>query len=105
MEKLSIKNEDDAKKIVQDIQNDTFIVASIETKQRKSSTPPPFMTSTLQQTASSRLGFSPKKTMMIAQSLYEGVKTPEGTSGVITYMRTDSLNMAKEAVDAVRDVI
>ena len=105
MEKLSITNESEAKKIVADIQKDAFIVASIETKERKTSTPPPFMTSTLQQTASSRLGFSPKKTMMIAQSLYEGVKTPEGTSGVITYMRTDSLNMAKEAVDAVRDVI
>ncbi|WP_345980108.1 type I DNA topoisomerase [Sulfurimonas sp. HSL3-2] len=105
IEKLSIKNADEAKKIVAEIQKDSFIVSSIETKQRKSSTPPPFMTSTLQQTASSKLGFSPKKTMMIAQSLYEGVKTPEGTSGVITYMRTDSLNMAKEAVDAVREEI
>lgn len=105
IDKLSIKNADEAKKIVAEIQKDSFIVSSIETKQRKTSTPPPFMTSTLQQTASSKLGFSPKKTMMIAQSLYEGVKTPEGTSGVITYMRTDSLNMAKEAVDAVREEI
>ena len=105
MDKLSITNEKDAKKITAAIQKESFIVAALETKQRKSSTPPPFMTSTLQQTASSKLGFSPKKTMMIAQALYEGVKTPEGTSGVITYMRTDSLNMAKEAVDAVRDEI
>ncbi|WP_345993114.1 type I DNA topoisomerase [Sulfurimonas sp. HSL-1716] len=105
IDKLSIKNAEEAKKIVLEVQNDSFLVSSIETKQRKSSTPPPFMTSTLQQTASSKLGYSPKKTMMIAQSLYEGVKTPEGTSGVITYMRTDSLNMAKEAVDAVREEI
>ena len=105
IDKLSIKNEKEAKKIVDSVKKDSFIVSSIETKQRKTSTPPPFMTSTLQQTASSKLGFSPKKTMMIAQSLYEGVKTPDGTSGVITYMRTDSLNMAKEAVDAVREEI
>ncbi|HIP54335.1 MAG TPA: type I DNA topoisomerase [Sulfurimonas autotrophica] len=103
--KLSIKNKEQAEGITQSVKNDTFRVAKIETKQRKSSTPPPFMTSTLQQAASSKLGFTPKKTMMIAQTLYEGVKTPDGTSGVITYMRTDSLNLAKEAVDAVRGVI
>jgi len=56
------------------------------------------MTSTLQQAASTQLGFSPKKTMMVAQKLYEGVKPDKGTMGVITYMRTDSLNLAKEAV-------
>jgi DNA topoisomerase-1 len=63
------------------------------------------MTSTLQQTASTQLGFSPKKTMMVAQKLYEGVKTDKGTMGVITYMRTDSLNLAKEAVMSARDYI
>ena len=105
LSKLSIANTDEAHTIVKDVKNDSFTISKIETKQRKSSTPPPFMTSTLQQTASSKLGFTPKKTMMVAQSLYEGVKTPDGTSGVITYMRTDSLNMASEAVDAVRDVI
>ncbi len=105
LSKLSIANEAQAKSIVQSVESDSFSISKIETKQRKSSTPPPFMTSTLQQTASSKLGFTPKKTMMIAQALYEGVKTPDGTSGVITYMRTDSLNLAKEAVDAVRDEI
>ncbi|QOP40322.1 type I DNA topoisomerase [Sulfurimonas marina] len=105
IEKLTIKNKDQASAIVESVKNDSFTIAKIETKQRKSSTPPPFMTSTLQQTASSKLGFSPKKTMMLAQALYEGVKTPDGTSGVITYMRTDSLNLAKEAVDAVRGII
>ncbi len=105
IDKLTIKNKDSASAIVKSVEVDTFIISKIETKQRKSKTPPPFMTSTLQQTASSKLGFTPKRTMMIAQTLYEGVKTPDGTSGVITYMRTDSLNLASEAVAMVRGVI
>ena len=105
IDKLTIKNKDSASAIVKSVEADTFIISKIETKQRKSKTPPPFMTSTLQQTASSKLGFTPKRTMMIAQTLYEGVKTPDGTSGVITYMRTDSLNLASEAVAMVRGVI
>jgi len=105
IEKLSIKTGEEAKSIIEILKNESFVVSDIETKERKSSTPPPFMTSTLQQSASSQLGFSPKKTMMIAQALYEGVKTPDGTSGVITYMRTDSLNLAAEAVEAAREVI
>jgi DNA topoisomerase-1 len=105
LKKLSITNKEQAEAIAETIRKEAFRVASIETRQRKTSTPPPFMTSTLQQTASSKLGMSPKKTMMIAQTLYEGVKTPNGTSGVITYMRTDSLNMAAEAVAAARDTI
>jgi DNA topoisomerase-1 len=103
--KLSIENKEKADKITASVKADNFIISKIETKQRKSKTPPPFMTSTLQQTASSKLGFTPKKTMMVAQTLYEGVKTPDGTSGVITYMRTDSLNLAKEAVSGIRDII
>ena len=105
IDKLSITNGDDAKTIEKSIASDTFKISKIEKKNRKSKTPPPFMTSTLQQTASSKLGFTPKKTMMVAQTLYEGVKTPDGTSGVITYMRTDSLNLASEAVNMVRGVI
>jgi DNA topoisomerase-1 len=105
LSKLSIKNKEKADAITQSVKNDDFTIAKIETKQRKSATPPPFMTSTLQQAASSKLGFTPKRTMMIAQTLYEGVKTPDGTSGVITYMRTDSLNLAAEAVGAVRGII
>ena len=105
LSKLSISNKSEADSITDSVKNDSFIISKIETKERKSSTPPPFMTSTLQQAASSKLGFTPKKTMMVAQALYEGVKTPSGTSGVITYMRTDSLNLAAEAVSAVRGVI
>ncbi|MCK9454627.1 MAG: type I DNA topoisomerase [Sulfurimonas sp.] len=105
LSKLSITNKKEADAIVDSVKADSFVISKIETKKRKSSTPPPFMTSTLQQTASSKLGFTPKKTMMVAQALYEGVKTPSGTSGVITYMRTDSLNLSHEAVSAVRGVI
>ncbi len=103
--KMSIENKTQAEAISASAKSDNYTIAKIEKRQRKSATPPPFMTSTLQQTASSKLGFTPKRTMMVAQSLYEGVKTPDGTSGVITYMRTDSLNLATEAVGAVRGII
>jgi len=105
IEKLTIKNEADATEIVNAAKSESFVVASIDKTKRKTKTPPPFMTSTLQQAASTQLGFSPKKTMMVAQKLYEGVKTAEGTMGVITYMRTDSMNLAKEAVEAARSYI
>ena len=105
IEKITIDNEKDAHNIETILKSEDFYVKSIEKKQRKSSSPPPFMTSTLQQSASNRLGFSPKKTMMIAQRLYEGVKTDDGQMGVITYMRTDSLNIAKKAQVAARETI
>ena len=105
LNKMSIENKTQALAIEESVKADSFVISKLETKQRKSATPPPFMTSTLQQTASSKLGFTPKRTMMIAQALYEGVKTPDGTSGVITYMRTDSLNLANEAVGGVRGII
>ena len=105
IEKMSVKNEAEALKIKETLEKQNYIVESIETKKRTSSPQPPFMTSTLQQAASSSLGFSPKKTMSIAQKLYEGVKTHNGVSGVITYMRTDSLNIAKEAIDDVRNEV
>ncbi len=102
---MSITNGNRAKYIENILKNEEFRVGNIETKERKTSTPPPFMTSSLQQTASNQLGFSPKKTMMIAQTLYEGVMTHKGNMGVITYMRTDSLNIAKEAIKDVRKTI
>ncbi|MDL0103520.1 type I DNA topoisomerase [Campylobacter felis] len=105
LEKLSLTNKDRAKLILEECQKAEFSVENIESKERKIAPPPPFMTSTLQQSASNRLGFTPKKTMMIAQKLYEGVKTHQGTMGVITYMRTDSLNLAKEAVKGAREFI
>ncbi len=103
--KMSISNEQQALNIKNRVLSEEFKIQKIEKKERKTSTPPPFMTSTLQQTASSKLGFTPRKTMMIAQTLYEGVKTDQGITGIITYMRTDSLNIAKEAIKNVRDKI
>lgn len=103
--KMTINHADRAHEIKSRLQKEQFSVASIEKKERKSSPSPAFMTSTLQQTASSALGYSPKKTMIVAQTLYEGVKTHKGVMGIITYMRTDSLNIAKEALEAAREQI
>ncbi|WQT25079.1 type I DNA topoisomerase [Helicobacter pylori] len=94
-----------AQEIKNELEKESYTISSIIKKSKKSPTPPPFMTSTLQQSASSLLGFSPTKTMSIAQKLYEGVSTPQGVMGVITYMRTDSLNIAKEALEEARDKI
>ncbi|GAA6909072.1 type I DNA topoisomerase [Helicobacter pylori] len=94
-----------AQEIKNELEKESYTISSIIKKSKKSPTPPPFMTSTLQQSASSLLGFSPIKTMSIAQKLYEGVTTPQGVMGVITYMRTDSLNIAKEALEEARNKI
>ncbi|GAA7840217.1 type I DNA topoisomerase [Helicobacter pylori] len=94
-----------AQEIKNELEKESYAISSIIKKSKKSPTPPPFMTSTLQQSASSLLGFSPTKTMSIAQKLYEGVTTPQGVMGVITYMRTDSLNIAKEALEEARNKI
>ncbi|KNE05332.1 DNA topoisomerase I [Helicobacter pylori] len=95
-------DEKKAQEIKNELEKESYAIFSIVKKSKKSPTPPPFMTSTLQQSASSLLGFSPTKTMSIAQKLYEGVATPQGVMGVITYMRTDSLNIAKEALEEAR---
>ncbi|MGL2592163.1 type I DNA topoisomerase [Helicobacter pylori] len=95
-------DEKKAHEIKNELEKESYIISSIVKKSKKSPTPPPFMTSTLQQSASSLLGFSPTKTMSIAQKLYEGVATPQGVMGVITYMRTDSLNISKEALEEAR---
>ncbi|WP_120987095.1 type I DNA topoisomerase [Helicobacter pylori] len=98
-------DEKEAQEIKNELEKENYAISSIIKKSKKSPTPPPFMTSTLQQSASSLLGFSPTKTMSIAQKLYEGVATPQGVMGVITYMRTDSLNIAKEALEEARNKI
>ncbi|GAA9853334.1 type I DNA topoisomerase [Helicobacter pylori] len=98
-------DEKKAQEIKNELEKESYTISSIIKKSKKSPTPPPFMTSTLQQSASSLLGFSPTKTMSIAQKLYEGVTTPQGVMGVITYMRTDSLNIAKEALEEARNKI
>ncbi len=95
--KLGIGTKDEAERILQDLQEATYTVSDISQKERKRSAPAPFTTSTLQQAAFNQLGFSSKRTMMIAQGLYE--------NGFITYMRTDSLNLAAEAVHNARNAI
>jgi DNA topoisomerase-1 len=97
-EKLSIKTKEEAQKMLIDLKEAKYIVKSVETKQRRRSPYAPYTTSTLQQDASRRLGFSPSRTMAIAQKLYEGIKIGGSAEiGFITYMRTDSLNIAKSA--------
>jgi len=85
--------------------NGTLTVDNIDKKQRKRSPQPPFITSTLQQDASRKFGFSAKRTMRIAQQLYEGIDVGSGEVGLITYMRTDSVNMAQQAIDEMRTFI
>jgi len=80
-------------------------VLGVDRKQRRRNPAPPFTTSTLQQEAARKLGFSAQKTMRVAQQLYEGVDIGEGAVGLISYMRTDSLNLAQEAIGQIRDVI
>jgi DNA topoisomerase-1 len=83
----------------------SLTVLGVDRKQRRRNPAPPFTTSTLQQEAARKLGFSAQKTMRVAQQLYEGVDIGEGAVGLITYMRTDSLNLAQEAIGQIRDVI
>jgi DNA topoisomerase I len=85
--------------------NGSLTVTSIDKKQRKRNPSPPFTTSTLQQEAARKLGFGAQRTMRLAQNLYEGVDFGEGAVGLITYMRTDSVNLANEAIQEIRQVI
>ena len=105
-EKADLKNEAQVSEIVRRLEGKQFRVLKVTKKKKKKNPPPPFITSTLQQEAYKRLGFSAKKTMSIAQVLYEGVDLgPRGQVGLITYMRTDSFRIADEALDAVREFI
>ena len=104
--KLGIKCKAEADKILEDLKNAEYKVINIEQKQKKRHPLPPFTTSTLQQEAGNRLGFSAKQTMMIAQQLYEGLKTgKKAEAGLITYMRTDSLNLAQSALQKAETFI
>jgi DNA topoisomerase-1 len=104
--KAEIKNEDGARKIADEIKGLSFEVALVKNSDKIRKPSPPFITSTLQQEASRALSFSAKKTMMIAQQLYEGIELgEEGPTGLITYMRTDSTRVADSAVGAVREFI
>lgn len=95
--KLEIHNKEEAALVLSDLRKSKFVVAKIEKKNGKQSALPPFTTSTLQQVANQKLGFSVRKTMTVAQRLYE--------QGLITYMRTDSVNLSDEAIKTARDII
>ncbi|MDR0553003.1 MAG: type I DNA topoisomerase [Holosporales bacterium] len=103
--KLSIKNEAQAKDIKEKIGNEIYKIDRIEKKAVKRNPYAPFTTSSMQQDAVRKLGFSSKKTMQIAQKLYEGVSVGGAMVGLITYMRTDSTNLSKEAVEGARKLI
>lgn len=103
--RLDVGNAAEAEAFRRDLELATFKVASVEAKPAKRHPQPPFTTSTLQQEASRKLGFAPAHTMRVAQRLYEGVEIGGETVGLITYMRTDGVDMAPEAVAAVRQVI
>ena len=101
--KQEIHSEEEVNKILSDIKNGKYIVNDIKKSERKRTPAPPFTTSTMQQEASRKLGFTLKKTMSVAQGLYEGVKVPEkGVVGLITYMRTDSTRISEEARNAAK---
>lgn len=102
--KISIDNETEADRILSELSED-FTLADISEKKKKKAAFLPFITSTMQQEASIKLGFGSKKTMMVAQSLYEGVELPGGAQGLITYMRTDSTRLSKEFVASAYDLI
>src|SRR6202000_80944 len=102
LEKLSLANEADAAKAVEAIKAQKFSIGSVEAKPVKSNPAPPFITSTLQQESSRKLGFNAKRTMQVAQGLYEGVEIGGETTGLITYMRTDGITMVPEAVTGAR---
>jgi DNA topoisomerase-1 len=105
LEKLSLANQVDADRALAAIKAQSFSVGSVEAKPVKRNPSPPFKTSTLQQEASRKLGFNAKRTMQIAQGLYEGIEIEGDTTGLITYMRTDGITMVPEAINEARDVI
>ncbi len=104
--KLELHSKEDVEKILKDIENKKYIVTEIKKGERKRTPAPPFTTSTMQQEASRKLGFTLKKTMSVAQGLYEGVNVGKrGTVGLITYMRTDSTRISEEARAAAKEHI
>ncbi|MCK5825449.1 MAG: type I DNA topoisomerase [Desulfuromusa sp.] len=103
--KFAITTQQQAEDILAELKQAEFQVTALKKKERKRNPAPPFTTSTLQQEASRKLGFSARKTMTVAQKLYEGIKVDDGTHGLITYMRTDSVALSTIATDEAREVI
>jgi len=105
IKKFALNTQEQTDEILKQIANSTYQVKNIEQKETKKSPLPPFTTSTLQQSANNRLGFSAKQTMRLAQQLYEGIKLNDGIHGLITYMRTDSLNLSEKFLGEAHEVI
>jgi len=105
LDKFAIESEAQAAELTRAIENEEFRVAAIARSEKKRNPAAPFTTSTLQQEASRKLGFSARKTMTVAQKLYEGIDIGEGMVGLITYMRTDSVALSEEATSEAREVI
>lgn len=105
IDKLTLGDQGAAEQAVEAIEQGSFSVSNIENKTVKRNPQPPFITSTLQQDASRKLGFSATRTMQTAQRLYEGISLDGETTGLITYMRTDGVTLSKEAVFSVRNLI
>ncbi|MBA4697197.1 MAG: type I DNA topoisomerase [Legionella sp.] len=108
LQQFSVTNEEQAHQIRDELlkkANGVLEVAAVEKKQRKRKPAAPFITSTLQQEAARKLGFTARKTMMVAQQLYEGIDVGTGVTGLITYMRTDSVHLANEAIAEIREFI
>ncbi|MEH6545291.1 MAG: type I DNA topoisomerase [Sneathiella sp.] len=105
LDKFSLPNAETAKAAAEKVRSGAFSVADVTQKPAKRNPSPPFTTSTLQQEASRKLGFGAKRTMMVAQKLYEGFDIDGETQGLITYMRTDGVSLANEAVESARSVI
>lgn len=104
--KIKVENKEQSDKIVSELENAEFKVSKVKHGRRKKSPAPPFITSTLQQEASRKLGFQSRRTMKVAQELYEGVEIPQlGAVGLITYMRTDSLRISNDAINDVTEYI
>jgi DNA topoisomerase-1 len=103
--KVKVASEEEAKKIKKDLKGASFKVKEFKEEDVKQSAFPPLITSTLQRAASNNFGFPIKKTMYVAQRLYEGIELPDGTMGLITYMRTDSFRLSKDAEDSMRKFI
>jgi len=105
-EKVDLKNNASADKCVEELKNESFNVSDVTKRQIKRKASPPLITSTMQQEAFNKLGFNASRTMMLAQQLYEGVELGDGeTVGLITYMRTDSVNISQGAIEKVRTLI
>ncbi len=104
--KIELKSKEDVNRILERVKKDSFLIESIKKGTKKRNPYPPYITSTLQQDSSRKIGFTTKKTMIVAQQLYEGISIKgEGTQGLITYMRTDSTRLSKESVQGAKTYI